>query len=111
MAEDTLQDVSERQEEMLMADRPASLCQGLQARRMCLATAKAENVFVDLRPVWEAIDGAAVREAAARSGNSTWAEGILQSWADIDHITEQRGLSAPQPSAKTVWLTGLVRTS
>ena len=41
--------------------------------------ASAEDVFVDLRPVWEAIDGPALREAATRDVDNMWEEGILSS--------------------------------
>ena len=50
--------------------------------------ASADEVFVDLRPVWEAIGGQAVREEANRTVDELWAAGVLASWADVDQVIE-----------------------
>ena len=47
-----------------------------------------EDIFVDLRPVWEAIDGPALREASAQYVDEKWADGSLASWADVDLVIE-----------------------
>lgn len=47
-----------------------------------------EDVSVDLRPVWETINGDALREEASRTVDQMWAAGILQSWTDVDQVSE-----------------------
>ena len=64
----------------------------------CLpADGGAEDIFKDLRPVWEAIDGEALRDQAIRQVDEMWADGIIASWADVDAIIEQQAPHAAEP--------------
>ena len=56
-----------------------------------------EDLFVDLRPFWEAVNGDALRQEAGQTVDTMWAEGILQSWADVDQVIEQH---VPHPAAE-----------
>ena len=56
-----------------------------------------DDLFVDLRPVWEHIDGQALRQQAIQDVNDQWAAGILQSWADAENIIEHH---TPHPEVQ-----------
>ena len=47
-----------------------------------------DALFTDLRPVWEALNGEALRQEARDTVDELWAHGVLRSWADVEHIIE-----------------------
>ncbi|CAK0909832.1 unnamed protein product [Prorocentrum cordatum] len=56
-----------------------------------------EDVFVDLRPFWEALGGPALWRHAQQTVDEMWSAGTLSSWADVDLLIEHH---KPHPCAE-----------
>ena len=54
------------------------------------------DVFADLRPIWDKIDGPALRAEANKHVDELWEAGILTSWADVDNIIEHHVPHPPE---------------